>query len=132
MDKQKVVNCLKEFFSEKKDIRVGYLFSSFAREEHDSISDVDVGIVGVEELPILRLARFTEELKEKLDREVDVVDLRDKGFRFIHNILKDAEVIVNRDEDLRVDFESYILVRYLDMKPFYRKFDNALRERYEG
>ena len=132
MDKQKVVNCLKEFFSEKKDIRVVYLFGSFAREEHDSISDVDVGIVGAEELPILRLARFTEELKEKLDREVDVVDLRDKGFRFVHNILKDAEVIVNKDEELRVDFESYILVRYLDMKPFYRKFDNALKERYEG
>ena len=132
MDKKEIKKELKDFFSHEKDVKVVYLFGSTARDEHDRMSDVDVAVLGEDKIPLMELAGFSEHLKENIGRDVDVVDLRDKGYRFIQNVLKDSEVVLNRDEDLRIDFEAYTLQRYLDMKPLYRRFDRALKERYEG
>ena len=59
----------------KYKIKKAYLFGSYAREEARQDSDVDIMIVKKNSniITLLNLAEFEEELREILDKDVDVI-----------------------------------------------------------
>ena len=60
---------------EKYNIKKAYLFGSYAREEAKTDSDIDIMIVKENSkiITLLNLVEFEEELKQVLNKEVDVV-----------------------------------------------------------
>ncbi|OYT42549.1 MAG: hypothetical protein B6U86_00055 [Candidatus Altiarchaeales archaeon ex4484_43] len=94
-------------------------------------SDLDIGVLlddAFREEP-LYLARLAREIKLgcNIDRSGDVQILNHCSLRFLHQVLRNGELILSRDEGKRGEFESTALCRYIDLKPFYREYDEERR-----
>ena len=68
------------------------LFGSYAREEADAFSDVDI-LLDKGEIKGLRVLDFQDELSTRLGRSVDVVTTVGASDRFLANIAKDEVVL---------------------------------------
>jgi len=132
-DKMKLKEGIKEVLKEHKEILVAYLYGSTVKGYEGKRSDIDVGLLLKEdfEAEALYPARIAGEIKEKcgLDQEVDVRILNKRPYRFLHQVIREGEVILSTDERKRVRFETSIIDAYIDFKPFYEQYDEKRRER---
>ena len=132
-DKMKLKEGIKEVLKEHKEILVAYLYGSTVKGYEGKRSDIDVGLLLKEdfEAEALYPARIAGEIKEKcgLDQEVDVRILNKRPYRFLHQVIREGEVILSTDEGKRVRFETSIIDAYIDFKPFYEQYDKKRRER---
>ncbi|MFY9341781.1 MAG: nucleotidyltransferase domain-containing protein [Planctomycetota bacterium] len=115
-------------------VAVAWLFGSAARGTMRSDSDVDVAIVFVEGVLPAERERILVDLSSRLEsatspHPIEVVDLAEQGWVFIHRALIDGKRIVVNDEERRVEFEANAHVRYLDWKP---TWDIAANEQQAG
>jgi len=124
---------IKEVLKGHKEILVAYLYGSTVKGYEGKGSDIDVGLLLKEgfEAEALYTARIAGEIKEKcgLDQEVDVRILNKRPHRFLHQVIKEGEIILSTDERERVRFETSIIDGYIDFKPFYEQYDEKRRER---
>jgi len=124
---------IKEALKGHKEILVAYLYGSRVKGYERKESDIDVGLLLKEnfEAEALYPARIAREIKEKcgLDQEVDVRILNKRPYRFLHQVIREGEVILSTDERERVKFETSIIDGYIDFKPFYEQYDEKRRER---
>ncbi|NMB41896.1 MAG: nucleotidyltransferase domain-containing protein [Firmicutes bacterium] len=123
MTKGQCIEKLREYFVDKSDISVVYLFGSVAKGRATRNSDVDVAVLFVQGLPLThrfeRKLEIANDLEDLLKTEVDVVDLESADLYFIHQLMLDKVVILERDIDRRVSFEVEKRKKYFDMKYFY-------------
>ena len=63
--------------AEKFRVKEVYLFGSYARNQADEKSDVDLLIYGNEAFNPVHVFVFAEELRERLGKEVDVFEIRE-------------------------------------------------------
>lgn len=124
---------IKEVLKGHEEILVAYLYGSTAKGYGGKGSDVDVGLLLKEdfEAEALYPARIAGELEEKcgLEQEVDVRILNGRPYRFLHQVIREGDVILSTDEKERVRFEASIIDRYIDFKPFYEQYDEKRRKR---
>lgn len=124
---------IKEVLKKHKEILVAYLYGSTVKGYKGKESDIDVGLLLKKdfEAEALYPARIAGKIKEKcgLDQEVDVRILNKRPYRFLHQVIREGEVILSTDERERVKFETSIIDRYIDFKPFYEQYDKKRRER---
>jgi len=124
---------IKEVLKKHKEILVAYLYGSTVKGYKGKESDIDVGLLLKKdfEAEALYPARIAGKIKEKcgLDQEVDVRILNKRPYRFLHQVIREGEVILSTDERERVKFETSIIDRYIDFKPFYEQYDEKRRER---
>lgn len=124
---------IKEVLKKHKEILAAYLYGSTVKGYKGKESDIDVGLLLKKdfEAEALYPARIAGEIKEKcgLDQEVDVRILNKRPYRFLHQVIREGEVILSTDERERVKFETSIIDRYIDFKPFYEQYDEKRRER---
>ena len=55
--------------------------------------------------------------------------LNERPYRFLHQVIREGEVIISQDEKERIRFETYVIDRYIDFKPSYEQYDEKRRER---
>ena len=124
---------IKEVLKEHKEILVAYLYGSTVKGYDRKSSDIDVGLLLKEEFDAEPLcsARIAGEIKEKLGlhHEVDVRILNEGPYRFLHQVIRWGAIILSTDERQRVRFETSVIGRYIDFKPFYKQYDEKRRER---
>ena len=124
---------IKEVLKGHEEILVGYLYGSTVKGYGGKGSDVDVGLLLKEdfEAEALYSARIARELEEKcgLKQEVNVRILNGRPYRFLHQVIREGDVILSKDEKERVRFEASAIDRYIDFKPFYEQYDEKRRER---
>ena len=124
---------IKEALKGHEEVLVAYLYGSTVKGYEGKGSDIDVGLLLKEdfEAEALYPARIAGEIKEKcsLDQEVDVRILNQGSYRFLHQVIKEGEVILSTDERERVRFETSVIDRYIDLKPYYEQYDEKRRER---
>lgn len=112
---------------------MAYLYGSMAKGYAGEGSDIDVGLLLRKdfEAGALYPARIAGEIEEKcrLSREVDVRILNGRSHRFLYQVIKSGRVILFTDERERVKFETSVIDRYIDFKPFYKQYDEKRRER---
>jgi len=124
---------IREVLKRHREILVAYLYGSTVRGYEGKESDIDVGILLKENFKVDALypVRIARELKEKcmFDREVDVRILNGRSYRFLQQVIKEGEIILCADEKERVRFETSVMDRYIDFKPFYEQYDRKRRER---
>lgn len=111
---------------------MSYLYGSTVRGDNAKTSDIDIGLLKEEfKEDALYPARIAGEIKRKcnLNQEVDIRILNNRPYRFLHQVIKNGEVITSRDENERVKFETSVIDGYIDFKPFYKQYDEKRKER---
>ena len=122
-EKEDIVSAISSHLQrEHKEIAAAYLFGSFVKEE--AFSDIDLGVLMNIELE--RSLEYELELESRLERlfkyPVDVRIINSAPLSFCQNVIRHGRVIVDRDPNLRADFEGQILKQYFDFAPFRRRY----------
>jgi predicted nucleotidyltransferase len=126
------VDALRRILEARADVRVVYLFGSFARGDARARSDLDVGVVFSPVPPPGELDRLTTALEAAAGRRVDLVVLNEAPPLIAHEVIRDGRRLVCADEDERVRFETRAIARYLDTAHLRRIQRDYLREWVEA
>lgn len=92
MENIEVINTLTQIKT-KYNIPELYLFGSFAKQQENENSDVDIA-VKLEKTDAFLLVRIMQEAKEKLHRNVDIVQLREHMNPMLKKIILEEGVRV--------------------------------------
>ena len=108
--------------SEYDEITIAYLFGSFVTEKF--FSDIDIGVLAkIDPIKALNFELMLEcKLETILSCPVDVRVLNYAPLSFCQNIIRQGKVVIDRNPDLRADFEGKVLKQYFDFAPFRRKY----------
>lgn len=129
--KQKIIEGIKSYLLDKKDILFAYLFGSFIDEEIDYFRDIDIAVFlrGPYNRNIMEIEiTLANEIEQLLDYEyhIDMVVMNNKNTALIAKII-DGELLFTKDEDFWADYVTYIAMDYNDVS-YYR--DIFLKEAY--
>ena len=121
--KETVVKKISSYlYTECEDITAAYLFGSFITER--AFSDIDLGIIINMELE--RPLHYELDLESKLERVIkypmDIRIINRAPLSFSQSVIRNGRVIVDRNPNLRADFEGQILKQYFDFAPFRRRY----------
>ncbi len=124
-DQQKIIKVAKDFLEEENGVLFCYLFGSLACQNHTSKSDVDLAIyLDKKKCPDFFKKRLDliAQLSQKLGKEADVVILNTAPVFLKYVILKEGELILEKEEEKRFDFELKAMREYFDFKPIMEKY----------
>lgn len=116
---------LREYFQEKKIIKLVYLFGSMATKKEGKLSDIDIGILFDDSLDKKEELELQLEIIGKIIDilkigDIDLVIMNNSSIALNYEVIKTNKPIFIRDIEEKVDFEHYILSRYLDRR-YYEK-----------
>jgi uncharacterized protein len=120
---QTLINQLRMFFDrDHAGIVCIYLYGSMARGESHPGSDLDIAVLYAEDPP-LTLDGLGLDLGSALEqythRPVDVVVLNRAPVDLVHRVLRDGQLLCDRDPSARIRFEDQARNAYFDF-PFTR------------
>ncbi|MCK8817145.1 nucleotidyltransferase domain-containing protein [Natroniella sulfidigena] len=126
LDKDRVVEIIRKYCSQNQDIVAVYLFGSLARGTFNQNSDVDIALMlnpNLDKLEAFDLKlEIALDLEKSLGVEVDVVIFSNADLRLKHQIIK-GDLIIGKNNKLRVREESKAVTQYLDMRYFYDQYE---------
>lgn len=107
---------------ERPSIDAAYLFGSQARGRTSPLSDIDVAVLvdpafGSDERFQLRLDLIAQVTCLMRTERVDLITLNDAPILLRHRVVRDGELLLERDRAARVRFETLTILEYLDTKP---------------
>ena len=107
------------------DARVltAYLFGSFARGTASNDSDLDIAVLFREPIDA-RLGGPVDQLRDDVERacrrRCDLLDVRSASADLVHRVLRDGQLLVDRDREARSAFEVGRRNEYFDLLPYLR------------
>jgi predicted nucleotidyltransferase len=117
MQRSDTLQLIERKLSERDEIIFAYLFGSVLSSEE--WNDVDVAVY-VDPSRVTDRFHYAMRLGTQLEREnrfpVDLILLNDAPDHLIHHISK-GKLVLNRDDDFRVDFITAAWKRYFDIQP---------------
>ncbi len=135
MNKRDCIGKIQSYFTNKDDISTVYLFGSVAKGKTTKNSDIDIAVLFVEGLSLYyrfdRKLELANDLEDLLKTKVDIVDLENADLYFIHQVMLNKEIILDKDTDRRVSFEVKKRRAYFDMKYFYDLYHEQALKRLE-
>jgi predicted nucleotidyltransferase len=102
-----------------------YLFGSQARGSARPTSDVDIGALFAVAPPRTLdgvPSDLADDLIDWFGRPVDLVVLNDAPSDLVHRVLRDGQLLVERDRAARVAFEVRKRNEYFDLVPHLRRY----------
>lgn len=122
-EKEHFIGRVSEILKTKRYILFAYIFGSFV--SGDAFNDIDIGLFidDKKSKSTLKIELELEnELEESLHVPFDVRIINNAPLSFVYNILKNKIVILDKDKNLRTDFEGLIYKKYFDFKHFRREY----------
>ncbi len=127
---------LRESLHNAEDISFAYLYGSAAYDPALSGGDIDIAVY-------LKPADTREYLKKEADltaflisrlgtHKIDLRILNVLPLVLQYNILKEGILILSRDEIERVEFETSVMIRFFELKPYLDEYRQMLSERIRG
>jgi len=111
-------------------VRFAYLHGSFLKGE---FNDIDLAVYlkeGMSEKEILEFELSEgSELSKELGFEIDLRVLNGRKIVFLHQVLRNGKLLFCRDERKRVEFETEVYRRYLDIKYYLDQYNDIRRRR---
>ncbi|MEZ0537165.1 nucleotidyltransferase domain-containing protein [Caldicellulosiruptoraceae bacterium PP1] len=114
---------LKTLFASYGDkIIVAYLFGSVAQKKYGPLSDIDIAVLFNNKLTNQEIDNFEEEIYSKLTtllktEEIDLIVLNKAPLSVQYGVIKNKEIIYFSDMTQVVDYQTKLLLTYLDFKP---------------
>jgi uncharacterized protein len=127
MDKNSILKKTGEVISRFNEIDIAYIFGSFLKS--DRFSDIDVALVLSRELNSYSRFKFAMKVAKELEREIkprydfDVKILNYSPVEFQHEVIKEGKIVFLRDENRRIEYESWLISTYLDLREMYDFLD---------
>lgn len=135
MNKRDCITKIRSYFTNEDDISTVYLFGSVVKEKTTKNSDVDIAVLFIKGLSLFyrfeRKLEIANDLEDILMTKVDIVDLENADLYFIHQVMLNKEIILDKDIDRRVFFEVEKRRAYFDMKYFYDLYHKQALKRLE-
>ena len=117
---EQAVRAVEELLANDDDVVAAYIFGSTASGTATAFSDVDVALLLREDLDAAQRFRRVLEigaaLEERLDRQIDVVDLRRAPPLLRFRVIQTGMLVVERDRTQRCLFQMHAMNRYYDAK----------------
>jgi predicted nucleotidyltransferase len=85
--KNRLFNLIKEFFKNEEAV---YIFGSYAKDNFNKNSDIDIAVVFKNKKTPLDVFKFQEELSLILKKDVDLVDLENVNTVFAYEIINNS------------------------------------------
>ena len=120
--KNSVIKIFQEVFENNQEVQFAYLYGSVAIGAQTPESDIDVAVY-LKSKTMNDFMRTEEELTFALIKRLhnDRVDLRVMNVLPVlmqYRVLKEGTFIFSRNELDRVDFETQVMIRFFDLKPY--------------
>lgn len=126
MATHKLLDALRTALGRDPDrVAAAYIYGSEARGEAGPESDVDVAVLYFDPpAPTLDSARFRleAELEREVGRPVQVVVLNEASPDLVHRVLRDGQLLVDRDPSRRIAFEVRVRNEYFDLLPHLQRY----------
>jgi len=121
-NRAEIFDILKKVMEKDKEVLFAYLYGSYAQDTAHFESDIDVAVYlkssDIKEY-IKKEEELTIELVTKIHRDrIDLRILNVLPLLLQYNILKDGILIFVRDDRERVDFETKVMNRFFELKPY--------------
>jgi predicted nucleotidyltransferase len=115
-EREIIIQKISDSLKDRSNIIFAYIFGSFSAQE--SFHDVDVGIfISNNGLNVLKTELEMEhELEKLIHMPVDVRILNRAPVSFIYQVIKGGITIVDKNEDLRAEFEGITIKKYFDFQ----------------
>jgi len=125
-EKEKVISTISSVLEKEIDVVFSYVHGSFLEKV---FKDIDVAIF-VDERRIPSFLRYELQMESLLKNAVgkftfDVRILNGAPLSFRYEVIKSGKLIMTKDEESRIDFETSTFSYYFDFAPFR---DSYLRE----
>ena len=127
-----IIKSLEQLLKPYDFINFALLFGSYARDKQTTLSDIDIAIYTSHPIGLLEQGNILSVLEERLGKKIDLIllnGLEKENAKMAFNIVDNHKVILNKQQQKYIDFKANTYKYYLDLKPMYEMFDNALRER---
>lgn len=125
--KKKIIETISSYlYHQYKEITIAYLFGSFVTEKF--FADMDLGILTKMEME--NTLNYEIEIECKLEKivkyKIDVRVINKAPISFCQNVIRYGKVILDRDPNLRADFEGKIFKLYFDFSRFRQQYLNEV------
>ena len=106
-------------------VLVAYLFGSFGRGTATDESDLDIAVLFADRIDA-RLGGPLDELRDAVERACrrpcDLIDGRAAPADLVHRVLRDGQLLVERDRSARIGFEVARRNEYFDLLPYLNEY----------
>jgi len=120
---------LREIFKSYDKLKVAYLFGSYAINEENKASDIDIGILLDKDFEAMIKVDILTDLAEQGYCNVDLVILNQADPITKYEIVKHNQIIYKRKDFAANSYFSLCIRKYLDLKPLFRVQEKYLKER---
>ncbi|AEM73718.1 DNA polymerase beta domain protein region [Caldicellulosiruptor acetigenus 6A] len=120
MEKDKIVEILKEYFEKEDNVIFAYLFGSYAKGKERENSDVDIAVYVNEEIAkdskkVLDFQiKHMSNISDILKKEVDLVILNHASPLLRHEVISEGILLVEKDHNKLVNFKKMSFYYYQD------------------
>ncbi len=112
LDKQKLIKCLPKIICQKlPDVKLIYLFGSYATESNTQKSDIDVAVLLTKKLDSIERWQIQNDLADELGREVDLVDLLNASTVMQNQVIHQG-VCIYDEANYSPKFEMQVMSMY--------------------
>ena len=131
---KKLIEKLKKVFEADNDVILVYLFGSYAQGRIHPLSDVDIAILLKESVDFFeKKLDLTETIsKTLLTDEFDLVMLNEASPGLLFEIFNKGKVLVNKDENVRIEFLLRSIKKYIDTYPLRKLAEEILIEKIKN
>jgi hypothetical protein len=115
--------------SERFNILILYVFGSYASNNANALSDLDVAFLAENKFNVDKILSLIGELQDIFEEEaIDLVDLSQVSLTLIHRVFK-GRCLYARDLRTKIEFESRKENLYYDTEHLRKEYFDALKRR---
>ena len=115
--------------SERFNILILYVFGSYASNNANALSDLDVAFLAENKFNVDKILSLIGELQDIFEEEaIDLVDLSQVPLTLIHRVFK-GRCLYARDLRTKIEFESRKENLYYDTEHLRKEYFDALKRR---
>ncbi len=125
-----LLKTLKEAMQGEEDVLFAYLYGSYAYGDVHSESDIDVAVY----LTLSDMKEYLEKEKRILSALIDKIHTDRIDLRILnvlplllqYRVLKEGIPIFTKEEQERIDFETRVMNRFFELKPYLDEYREML------
>jgi len=131
-----IKECIIKYFEAEIDVKAVYLYGSFVSGKYNSDSDVDIALLTNHYKDKIKSFEMRTchgvNLSRLIGRRVDIVLLREIGELLTFQILRDGEVVYERDVDANRAFKALRILQCLDFQFLEKRMQNGMITAMKG